>query len=79
MKSEDLKAHETCWIRIPSRGHEPRTGLTRGKIYALIKQGAVKTSNLRDAGKKTGCRLVHLPSLLAHIEKHVEVPHEERD
>ena len=60
------------WIRIPSVGHEPNTGLKRGFIYRLIKDGKVKSACIKQPGKLTGCRLVWLPSLLAYIERHVE-------
>ena len=60
------------WIRIPSQGKEPNTGLSRAFIYFLIKTGKVKTSCIRQPGKLTGVRLIWLPSLLEYIEKHVE-------
>lgn len=60
------------WIRIPSKGHEPHSGLTRPLIYSLIRRGVIKSACLRQPGKLTGCRLVHLGSLLAYIERHVE-------
>jgi hypothetical protein len=60
------------WIRLPSRGREMRTGLTRGYIYGLIKDGKIKSSSIRQPGRLKGVRLVWLPSLLEFIERHAE-------
>lgn len=61
------------WIRIPSKGRCPETGLSRAHYYLLIKEGKIKSSSLKRAGCLTGVRLVWLPSVLEHIENHVEV------
>ena len=56
------------WIRLPRPGEaEPRTGLTRGILSRLANEGKIKSISLRDAGKKRGCRLIHLASLLSHL------------
>ena len=60
------------WIRLPSTGREPNTGLTRPHFYILINQGVIKSSVLRRPGCTTGVRLVWLPSVLKYIEAHVE-------
>jgi hypothetical protein len=60
------------WIRLPSTGREPTTGLTRPHYYQLINKGAVKSAVLRRPGCTTGVRLVWLPSVLEYIEAHVE-------
>ena len=60
------------WIRLPRRGHEQHTGLSRGKLYQLIREGRIKSANLKDPGKLTGCRLIFLPSVLSYIAKHIE-------
>ena len=60
------------WIRLPTRGRCPVTGLSRPHFYALIGQGEIKSACLRRPGCTTGVRLVWLPSVLAYIEAHVE-------
>lgn len=60
------------WIRLPTKGRCPDTGLTRAHFYQLINEGKIKTSCLKKPGNLTGVRLVWLPSVLAYIEKHVE-------
>lgn len=60
------------WIRIPTRGRCPETGLTRPHYYQLINEGRIKSACLRKPGNLTGVRLVWLPSVLAYIERHVE-------
>lgn len=60
------------WIRLPSRGRDPITGLTRPFYYELIRARKIRTSCIKKPGAKTGLRLVWLPSVLAYIEKHVE-------
>ena len=62
---------DAIWIRLPTRGQCPRTGLSRAKYYELINAGKIKSASLKDPGKLTGCRLVWLPSVMAYIEKHV--------
>lgn len=62
------------WIRLPTRGRCPCTGLTRPHLYQLIRSGKIKTACLRQPGKLTGVRLIWLPSVLAFIEKCVEDP-----
>jgi len=60
------------WIRIPSKGVEPTTGLHRSFIYELVKAGSIRTASIKKPGALKGVRLVWLPSLLAFIERHVE-------
>ena len=60
------------WIRLPKRGHEENSGLSRPMIYGLIKAGLVKSASIKQPGKLTGCRLVWLPSLMEYVERHVE-------
>ena len=60
------------WIRIPTKGRCPETGLTRPHFYQLINAGAIKSACLKKPGNLTGVRLVWLPSVLAYIERHVE-------
>ncbi len=60
------------WIRIPTKGRCPETGLTRPGFYDLMKRGCIKTASLKKPGNLTGVRLVWLPSVLEYIERHVE-------
>jgi hypothetical protein len=48
------------------------TGLSRGKIYAGINEGWVKSVSLRKPGQKFSVRLIHLPALLSHLRKLLE-------
>jgi hypothetical protein len=56
------------WVRAPGRGPEYYSGLTRPKLYQLHAEGKVRSVALREAGKRRGCRLWHLGSLLTFIE-----------
>lgn len=58
------------WIRIPARGQEPNTGLSRAFIYGLIRRGLIKSACLKRPGCLRGVRTVYLPSLWAFLEKH---------
>ncbi len=73
MKSCERTGTETeRWIRIPSRGCEPNSGLHRSHIYEILHAGEIRTANILKPGARKGIRLVWLPSLLAYVEKHVE-------
>lgn len=67
-----MNANSERWIRIPTKGRCPESGLTRPHYYQLIKEGKIKSACLKKPGNVTGVRLVWLPSVLAYIEKHVE-------
>ncbi len=57
------------WIRLPKPGeHEVNTGLTRAVLTRLCFEGKVKSISLKDPGKKRGCRMVNLPSLISYLE-----------
>jgi hypothetical protein len=60
------------WMRLPTTGRCPTTGLTRPHFYLLIGQGEIKSAVLRRPGCTTGVRLVWLPSVMQYIERHVE-------
>lgn len=60
------------WIRLPTTGRCPDTGLTRPHFYILIQKGLIKSACLRRPGCTTGVRLVWLPSVMKYIEAHVE-------
>lgn len=62
------------WIRLPTRGRCPYTGLHRGKIYELIKTDAIRSAVVRSPGRKEGTRVVLLSSLLAFIEAQATGP-----
>lgn len=55
------------WVRAPARGLEPHTGLSRGRMYALYRDGLVRTASLRPKGAVRGVRLFNLKSLLDYI------------
>lgn len=57
------------WIRLPTRGHCPHTGLSRAAFYELIKANKIRTASLKKPGTVRGARLVWLPSVMAHLEK----------
>lgn len=57
------------WIRLPTRGHCPRTGITRAMFYQLIQAGKIRSANLRRPGALRGVRLVWLPSVMAYLDK----------
>ena len=60
------------WCRIPKTG-ETLEGLFRSQLFALIKNGAVKTAAIKQPGAaRTGMRLIHLPSLRQWIANHAE-------
>ncbi len=58
------------WIRIPSRGLEPHSGLSRAFIYGLIREGKIRSACLKKNGALRGVRTVNLSSLLGYLEKH---------
>jgi hypothetical protein len=76
MRTNKANAESTgpeIWIRLPTKGQCPRTGLSRAKFYELINAGKIKSASLKDPGKLTGVRLVWLPSVMAYIERHVQL------
>lgn len=64
------------WVPLPSpKGQEKFTGLKRGKLWLMSRPCAengfkppVKSVSLRPSGCIKGKILVHLPSLLRHLE-----------
>jgi predicted DNA-binding transcriptional regulator AlpA len=60
------------WIRLPSTGYCPFTGLSRSGYYRAIARGAIKSANIKQPGEVRGIRVVWLPSALAYVERHVE-------
>ncbi len=59
------------WIRLPTKGRCPHTGLTRATFYELINAGAIRSASLKKKGRIKGIRLVWLPSVLGYIDRHV--------
>ena len=44
-------------------------GIKRGVLYRLIQRGLVRSVVLREAGRATGCRLVHLASVRELLQR----------
>jgi hypothetical protein len=57
------------WIRLPTRGHCPYTGLSRAAFYDLIKRNKVRTASLRRPGALRGVRLIWLPSAMKFLDQ----------
>ncbi|MEI6168978.1 MAG: hypothetical protein WCS52_17490 [bacterium] len=57
------------WIRLPTRGRCPHTGLSRAAYYELIKASRIRTANLKRPGALRGTRLVWLPSIMTYLDR----------
>ena len=57
------------WIRPPKTGVEFYSGFSRSKLYELAGAGKIRSVSIRQPGQTKGCRLFHLASTLAFIEK----------
>jgi len=58
------------WARIPKTG-ECLEGLYRSQLFALVKSGTIKSAAIKQPGaRRTGMRLIHLPSLRQWINQH---------
>ncbi|MEI6787405.1 MAG: hypothetical protein WCL49_02890 [bacterium] len=57
------------WIRLPTRGRCPHTGLSRAAYYELIKASRIRTANLKRPGALRGTRLVWLPSIMSYLDR----------
>jgi len=60
------------FIRIPSKGREPWTGLSHAQLYQLISRGEIKSVSLRREGTTRGTRLIYLRSLLDFLNSRIE-------
>jgi hypothetical protein len=60
------------WIRLPTRGHCPDTGLSRPAFYQLIAAGRIRSACIRQPGAIRGQRLVFLPSVMALLDAAAE-------
>lgn len=63
------------WIRIPRSGSCPWCGLSRSYLFALIRDGKIKSKVLRKPGNIRGIRLVLLRSVYDYIEQEGEDDH----
>lgn len=57
------------WIRAPKFGTEHFTGFSRAKLYELAGKNLIRSVSIREPGQVRGCRLFHLGSIIAYIEK----------
>lgn len=57
------------WVRAPAHGQEFFSGTSRAKLYEWDAKGYIRSVSIREPGKLKGCRLFHLGSILAFIEK----------
>jgi len=63
------------YVRIPSRGRCPYSGLSRAFIYGLISAGAIRSAKVPLPGRKSGgCRVIWLSDLIGYLEQHLERP-----
>lgn len=61
------------WARMPTRAGERLEGFSRGYLYNLVGNGAVRSAAIHSPGcTKAGVRLIHRGDLLAFINRHVE-------
>jgi len=56
------------WIRAPKNGVDFWTGLSRPKLYQLVREEKIRSKSLREEGQKKGTRLFHLQSILDFID-----------
>jgi len=57
------------WIRLPKPGTLcVWCGLSRSKLWEVLQTGRVRNVCLRKEGALRGARLIHLASLLAHLD-----------
>lgn len=57
------------WIRLPKPGTLcPWCGLSRSKLWEVLRTGKVRNVCLRKEGAQRGARLIHLASLLSHLD-----------
>lgn len=74
------EAHGPEYIRMPrTKERDPLFGLTRTQLYELVLPSVandwsppVRSAVIRRPGAKNGVRLVHVGSLRAYVEQHLE-------
>lgn len=57
------------WVRAPARGQEFFSGTTRAKLYEWSAKGYIRSVSVREPGQVKGCRMFHLASILAFLER----------
>ncbi len=57
-----------AWLRIPQAIQ--CSGISRSKLYELIRENRIRSASLRDPGQTKATRLISRESLLAYIESH---------
>jgi hypothetical protein len=68
-KRKPAAAYPVRWIRMPTRGHCPETGLSRAAAYQLIAAGKIRSACIRKPGASRGQRLIYLPSVLEFLDR----------
>lgn len=64
-----------AFVRMPPpNGACPLTGLKRGALYALAREGKIKTATIRRKGSNRGIRLINVASLLAYVNECQDAP-----
>lgn len=61
------------FLRMPPSGTtEPTTGLKRGYLYRLAREGKIPTVTLKEKGAKRGVTLIEAESLYRYLEAHMD-------
>jgi hypothetical protein len=60
------------WVRLPKPRGGRLCGLSRTTLLELIDAELIKSAVIRKKGAKRGIRLVHMPSLLKHLDQLAE-------
>ena len=70
IQTQIIQAARPEFVRMPKPGCVcPWCGLGRSHLYALAKEGKIKTLSLRKRGAARGVRLVKLDSVFAYLAK----------
>lgn len=64
--SNDIAGQACEFYPLPPSGHTLH-GLRRSHLYALAREGVIKSISLRSKGKRRGRRLIVAESLLAYL------------
>lgn len=75
-QEEAIRECKPEWIRIPEAVR--LFGISRTKLYALIKEGKFTSVSLRERGQTRGTRLINYQSLCEYIQSCVEMTPPER-
>lgn len=60
------------WVRMPNKPGEKLQGMARASLYNLINEGLIRSANIKQPGKLTGCRLIWEQSLVDYINRFAE-------